>query len=81
MAMELVRFLGGALVLFVPGIWLARALSLGENFLEQCAIGCSLGLAMAVYLASVLSHFDLHWFYPAWAVLVLVCAGVVGKVA
>ncbi|MGD0388293.1 MAG: hypothetical protein ABSC42_04990 [Tepidisphaeraceae bacterium] len=71
--MELVRFLGGALILLVPGICLARALSLGQNVLERCAVGSSLGLAMAVYLASAVSHVDLRWFYPIWGVLAVVC--------
>jgi hypothetical protein len=73
MAMELVRFLGGALILLVPGICLVRALSLGQNVLERCAIGSSLGLAMAVYLASAVSQIDLRWFYPIWAVITIAC--------
>jgi xanthosine utilization system XapX-like protein len=73
MAMELVRFLGGALILLVPGICLARVLSLGQNVLERCAIGSSLGLAMAVYLASAVSQIDLRWFYPIWWIFTLVC--------
>jgi hypothetical protein len=75
MAMELVRFLGGALILLVPGICLARVFSFGKNVLERFAIGSSLGLAMAVYLASAVSQVDLRWFYPIWGVLVLVCIG------
>ena len=75
MAMELVRFLGGALILLVPGICLARALSLGQNVLERCAIGSCLGLAAVVYLASAVSQFDLRWFYPIWGVFTVVCIG------
>jgi uncharacterized membrane protein len=69
MAMELIRFLAGVLVLIVPGICVARALSLGNNFLERFANGSALGLAFAVYLASAVSYFDLRWFYPLWIVL------------
>jgi hypothetical protein len=70
MAMELIRFLTGSLILLIPGVLLARRFSLGHNSLERCANGCSLGLAMAVFLASAASYFDLRWFYPLWA-----CAG------
>jgi hypothetical protein len=28
--------------------------------------GAWLGLALAIYLGSVISHFDLRWFYPVW---------------
>jgi len=75
MAMELVRLLGGALILLVPGICLARVFSFGKNVLERFAIGSSLGLAMAVYLASAVSQVDLRWFYPIWGVFTLVCIG------
>src|SRR5271170_2663529 len=73
MAAELIRFLGGSLVLLIPGILLARRLRLGKTFLEQSAFGGTLGLAMAVYLASLFSHFNLEWFYPAWAGVGIVC--------
>jgi hypothetical protein len=72
MAMELIRFLGGALILMLPGVLAARVLSLGSNLFERSANGCSLGLAAAVYLASLLSHFDLRWSYPAWAAVGLI---------
>jgi hypothetical protein len=75
MAMELIRFLGAAAVILLPGIWLARGLLLGENLLERCAIGSSLGLALAVYLASVVSHFDLRGFYLVWGV-VFIASGI-----
>jgi len=73
MAMELVRFLGGALILLVPGICLARVLSFGKNVLERLALGSSLSLAMAVYLASAVSQVDLRWFYPIWGGFTLFC--------
>jgi hypothetical protein len=73
MAVEFICFIGGALVVLIPGIWLAGALSLGNNRLERWATGSSIGLAMAVYVASVLSHFDLRAFYPAWAIIAAVC--------
>jgi len=73
MAVEFLCFLVAALVVLIPGIWLAGALSIGENLLERWSCGCALGLAMAVYLASAISHFDLRAFYPIWAVLALGC--------
>ena len=73
MAVEFICFIGGALLVLIPGVWLAGALPLGHNRLERWATGSSLGLAMAVYVASVLSHFDLRAFYPAWAIVALVC--------
>jgi hypothetical protein len=76
MAMELVRFLGGVLVLLVPGIWLARGLSLGQNFLERCATGCSLGLAFGVIVGSIVGHFDLRAFGFVWGAVALVCFGI-----
>jgi hypothetical protein len=72
MAMELIRFLAGILVVLIPGICLARYFSLGNNFLERCTNGSSLGLALAVYLASAASHVDLRWFYPLWGCFALV---------
>jgi hypothetical protein len=73
MAAELVRFLAGSLALLLPGIFLARWLRLGKTSLEQSAYGSTLGLAMAVYLASLASHFNLKWFYPAWGGVGIVC--------
>lgn len=65
--MELLRFLGGALALIAPGVFLAGLLGLGRNRFERSAHGASLGLALSVYLASVISHWNLHGFYPIWA--------------
>jgi hypothetical protein len=73
MALEFICFIGGALVLLIPGIWLAGALALGNNRLERWATGSSLGLAMAVYVASAISHVDLRAFYPAWGIIGLAC--------
>lgn len=75
MAAELIRFLGGSLALLIPGILLARWLGLGKTILEQSAYGSTLGLALAVYLASLASHFNLEWFYPAWACVGIACLG------
>ncbi len=72
MAMELIRFLAGILIVLIPGICLARYFSLGNNFLERCTNGSSLGLALAVYLASATSHVDLRLFYPLWIGLAVV---------
>jgi hypothetical protein len=72
MILELSRLLGGTLVLMIPGILLAAALRLGRGRLERATYGSSLGLALAVYLASLLSHFNLRWFYPVWIALSLV---------
>ena len=76
MAIELIRFLSAALILLVPGIWLARGLSLGQNFLERCATGCSLGLALAAIVGSIVGHFDLRAFAFVWAAVALLCFGV-----
>jgi len=73
MAVEFLCFVVAALVVLIPGIWLAGALSIGENLLERWSCGCALGLAMGVYLASAISHFDLRAFYPIWAVVALGC--------
>ncbi|MGD0542555.1 MAG: hypothetical protein ABSB33_13665 [Tepidisphaeraceae bacterium] len=75
MAMELIRFLAGILFLLIPGICLARCFSLGNNLLERCTNGSSLGLALAIYLASAASHVDLRLFYPLWACLGVVAVG------
>jgi hypothetical protein len=72
MALELIRFLTGILLILIPGICLAQYFSLGNNLLERCTNGSSLGLAVAVYLACAISHLDLRLFYPLWA-----CLGVV----
>lgn len=73
--MELIRFLAGILVVLIPGICLARHFSLGNNFLERCANGSSLGLALAVFLASAASYIDLRWFYPLWACVAVIAVG------
>src|SRR5277367_2417605 len=73
---ELLRFLGGTLILLIPGICLARILSLGKSRLEILTTGSTLGLAIAVYLASALSHLDLRAFYPAWTILALICIAI-----
>ncbi len=67
MTVELLRFAFGSLILLVPGIWLAGALSIGHDRVERWSYGSCLGLALAVFLACVISHFDLQWFYPCWA--------------
>ncbi len=76
MAVEFLCFIGGSLLILVPGIWLAGALSLGKDRVETYTCGSCLGLALAVYVASVSSFFDLRWFYPIWAVTALVCLAV-----
>jgi hypothetical protein len=73
MAVEFLCFIGGALIVLIPGIWLAGALSLGSNRIERWATGSSIGLAMAVFVASAVSHVDLRTFYPAWAIIALAC--------
>jgi hypothetical protein len=65
MAVELVRFLGGAFVLLAPGILLTRRL----------AHGACVGLALAVYLACALSQVNLRWFYPAWGAVLILSVG------
>ncbi len=72
MAIELIRFLTGILLILIPGICLAQYFSLGSNILERCTNGSSLGLALAIYLASATSHLDLRLFYPLWG-----CVGVI----
>jgi hypothetical protein len=69
MAVELICFLAGALVLMTPGIILAVRLRLGRDWLDYCTHGCCLGLAGAIYLASLISHVDLRWFYPVWVLV------------
>ena len=66
MILELLRFLAGALAILIPGILAAAAFSLGRDWLEKCIHGSCVGLAAAVYLAALVSHFDLRVFYPAW---------------
>jgi hypothetical protein len=75
MAAELIYFLAGALALLLPGIWLARWIGAGQSLLEYSTYGSTLGLALAVYLASLISHFNLEWFYPTWTGLAIVCLG------
>jgi hypothetical protein len=72
-ALELIRFLGGVLLLLIPGICLARVLALGNTRLEIFATGSCLGLAMAIYLADLVSHFDLRALYPLWAIVGIAC--------
>jgi hypothetical protein len=69
MVLELLRLLGGTLVLMIPGILLAGGLGLGRDRLERWTHGGCLGLALAVYIASAISQFNLHGFYPAWAII------------
>jgi hypothetical protein len=75
MILELSRLLGGTLVLIIPGILLAAALRLGRGRFERAIYGSSLGLASAVYLASLISHFNLRYFYPFW-----LCASLIALV-
>jgi hypothetical protein len=72
MAMQLLSFLAGLAGFVLPGIWLARALRLGNNTLERWIYGANLGLALATYLAAAVSHWDLRAFYPLWAGVALV---------
>src|SRR5579872_6990772 len=73
MAVEFFCFISGTLIFLIPGIWLAGALSLGDNRFERWTTGSSLGLALAVYLAAALSHIDLRAFYPVWGIVALIC--------
>ena len=75
MAVEFLRFAFGSLILLIPGIWLAGAFSIGADRVERWTYGSCIGLAGAVYLASVISHFDLRWFYPIWVVVAAACLG------
>jgi hypothetical protein len=70
--LELLRFLASATCVLLPGIFLAAGLRLGKNWLQTCIHGSCLGLAAAIYLASLISQIDLRWFYPIWAGLGLV---------
>ncbi|MGD1276938.1 MAG: hypothetical protein ABR964_06925 [Tepidisphaeraceae bacterium] len=72
MAVELIRFLAGALVLLIPGIFLAVWLKTGRTLLDQLCHGSCLGLALACYLGSLVSHVDLRWFYPLWGAIAAV---------
>jgi hypothetical protein len=74
MAMELIWFACAAAVILLPGIWLARGCLLGENLVERVATGASLGIALAVYLASAASHVDLRGFYILWPAVAIVSA-------
>jgi hypothetical protein len=67
--LELLRFLAGASIIAVPGILFALGLRMGRDWLETSIHGSCLGLAGAVYLATLISHFDLRWFYPVWAAI------------
>jgi hypothetical protein len=75
MAVEFLCFALGSLIVLIPGIWLAGALSIGNDRVERWTYGSCLGLALGVYLASVISYFDLRWFYPIWAAFALGCLG------
>lgn len=75
MAVEFFCFVFGSLILLIPGIWLAGAFSIGKDRVERWTYGSCVGLALAVYLASVISHFDLRWFYPAWGLVAAACFG------
>jgi hypothetical protein len=72
MILELSCFLAAALAMMLPGILLAGWLELGESPVERICHGASLGLAGACYLGSLVSHFDLRWFFPLWAFFFLV---------
>jgi hypothetical protein len=72
MALELSRFLFAALIMILPGIFLAGWLGIGRTLLDRISHGASLGLAAACYLASLVSHFDLRWFFPLWGGFFLV---------
>jgi hypothetical protein len=73
MTIELLRFVGGALVLMIPGVLLAAQLCKGDR-LQRWTCGACLGLALAVFIASAVSLFDLRWFYPAWIVVAAIAA-------
>jgi hypothetical protein len=73
MPIEFLCFIGGSLLILIPGIWLASALSLGKDTIERWTYGSCLGLALATYLASVISHFHLQWFYPLWTATAFAC--------
>jgi hypothetical protein len=75
MILELACFLGVALVLLLPGVLLAGWLELGRTPLDRVSHGAALGLAGAVYLGSLVSHFDLRWFYPVWGIFFLIVMG------
>lgn len=72
MLLELILVLGGSLLILLPGIFLAHWLQVGNTIWERLGFGSSLGLAAAVYLASLISHFNLRWFYPLWFAVFLV---------
>jgi hypothetical protein len=67
--MEFLRFLTGALLVMLPGILLASLIQLGRTLLARCICGAWLGLALAIYLGTAISHLDLLWFYPLWAAI------------
>jgi len=63
-ALELLRFLAGFLLLALPGVFLAAAMRLGRNALARCTYGAWLGLALAIVLGSAVSQINLNGFYP-----------------
>jgi len=73
MVMELIWFLGGSLVLLVPGVWLAGGIGIGVDQVERWAYGSCLGLALSVYFASLISRIDLRGFYPVWGIFAMGC--------
>jgi hypothetical protein len=64
MALEFLRFMAGSLALLIPGILIAELLRLGDSRIVRWTYGSNIGLGLAAYLASALSHIDLRWFYP-----------------
>ena len=72
MVWELGCFLLAALVIMLPGVLLAGWLGLGESLVERASHGGVLGLAAACYLGSLVSHFDLRWFFPVWGIFFVV---------
>ncbi|MGD0461231.1 MAG: hypothetical protein ABSB74_01965 [Tepidisphaeraceae bacterium] len=73
MLVEFLCFAGGLFLILIPGIWLAGALSLGRDRIERWTYGSCLGLALATYLASAISYFNLRWFYAIWTAAALAC--------
>ncbi|HTW95670.1 MAG TPA: hypothetical protein VMD30_12785 [Tepidisphaeraceae bacterium] len=69
MGLDLCYFLGATLVFLLPGVGLGLWFGVGPTRLDRCITGCSVGLALAVWLATSLSYFDLRLFYPAWIVI------------
>jgi hypothetical protein len=72
MVLELGCFLGGTLIFILPGIFIAAWIGLGKNNFDRITYGSSLGIGLTVYLASLISHFNLLWFYPIWTAIGLI---------